>query len=126
MDIILFLCLIVIAGISKAVMDVLQFRFSRSIFNKFKNYTWWNPAISWRNKWKNGDHLQGERFWGSSRWFVRFTDAWHFFQGIMLTTIFIAMVIYPIVFFPLVDFALIYLLFTSTFSLFYNIIFINK
>lgn len=41
-----------------------------------------NPDIdidlAWKNKWKNGDPAQGEKFWGSSRWFVGLTqDRWH-------------------------------------------------
>lgn len=33
--------------------------------------------ISCVNKWKNGDKSQGEKYFGSSRWFVAFTDTWH-------------------------------------------------
>lgn len=33
------------------------------------------------NKWKNGkDSTDGEKFWGSSRWFVFLTDPWHFYN----------------------------------------------
>ncbi|MFW6246618.1 MAG: hypothetical protein ACOC22_00380 [bacterium] len=116
----LVLILIIIAGISNAIMDTLQFRYSRSIFSKFKNQQWWNPTLSWRNKWKNGDYSQGERFWGSSRWFVRFTDAWHFFQGLMFTCLFLAMVFYEKIFYTIIDFLLIYLLFTVVFQILFK------
>lgn len=125
-NIILIILFIIIAGISNAIMDVLQFRYSNSIFSRFKNQNWWNPDLSWRNKWKNGDPSQGEKFWGSSRWFVRFTDAWHFFQGLMFTSFFISIVIYPIIINMIIDFILLYILFTGIFSLFYNILFIKK
>jgi len=116
----LVLVLLIIAGISNAIMDTLQFRYSRSIFAKFKNQQWWNPTLSWRNKWKNGDYLQGEKFWGSSRWFVRFTDAWHFFQGMMYTCLFLVVVLYEKIFNSIFDFLLIYLLFTTIFQIFFK------
>ncbi len=125
MNVTIFLLLIILAGISNAIMDVLKFRYSRSVFNKF-NENWWNPNKSWRNKWKNGDPEQGERFWGSSRWFVRFTDAWHFFQGLMFTSLFLSIVFYETMINAWVDFIMIYLIFTLTFSLFYKKVFIQR
>lgn len=122
----IILILLLIGGISNAIMDALQFRYSTSIFRNFKNQQWWNPSISWKNKWKNGDNTQGERFWGSSRWFVRFTDAWHFFQGLMFTCFIFSIVLYTPFINWWVDFIGFYLLFTSTFVLFYNKIFIKK
>jgi len=122
----LFISLIVIAAISNAVMDVLQFKFSNSIFSKFKNQNWWNPKLSWANKWKNGDPLQGENFWGSSRWFVRFTDAWYFFQGLMFTSLFFSIIYYTTIFSKFVDFIGIYLIFTIIFEIFYSKIFCLK
>jgi hypothetical protein len=46
---------------------------------KFYKKTYWIKAFSWQNKYKNGDKKQGEKFFGSTRWFVAFTDAWHLF-----------------------------------------------
>ena len=63
----------VIAGISKAIMDT-----SEEGVIKW-NPLFWHKHKSSVNKWKNGDKAQGERFWGSSRWFVAQTDAWHLF-----------------------------------------------
>ena len=63
----------VIAGISKAIMDT-----SEEGVIKW-NPLFWHKHKSAVNKWKNGDKAQGERFFGSSRWFVLFTDAWHLF-----------------------------------------------
>ncbi len=64
----------VLAGISKAICDL-----SEEGKIKFYKKTFWIKDLSWQNKWKNGDKKQGERFWGSSRWFVAQTDAWHLF-----------------------------------------------
>ena len=41
------------------------------------NLQFWDPDISWRNKYLNGDPLQGEKFLGSSTVFAGFTDGYH-------------------------------------------------
>lgn len=46
---------------------------------KFKPSRYWIKAMSSPNKWKDGDPRKGEKFFGSSRWFVSLTDAWHVF-----------------------------------------------
>lgn len=62
------------SGIFKAICDL-----SEEADIKFKPVIFWVKDQSWKNKWKNGDKKQGEKFFGSSRWFVLFTDAWHLF-----------------------------------------------
>lgn len=44
------------------------------------NPQYWNPYDSWDNKWKNGDPLQGERFFGSSTFLAWTTDGYHFYN----------------------------------------------
>lgn len=85
--------LISIAGISNAIMDVVNFHFHTSIFNNPKvfNPNYWNLAVSWRNKYKNGDPTQGARFFGSTSFLVFLTDAWHLFKFIMLWSLFIVL-----------------------------------
>jgi hypothetical protein len=61
---------ILFAGFCEGFMDWVLFKYDEP--NNF-----WNPELSWRNKWLNGDRTQGEKFWGSSRWFVFLTDGWH-------------------------------------------------
>lgn len=46
-------------------------------FHCTSNSTFWNPNLSWTNKWKNGDPAQGEKFWQSSRALVWTTDGYH-------------------------------------------------
>ena len=41
------------------------------------NTQFWDPEISWRNKYKNGDPLQGARFPGSTTILVGTTDGYH-------------------------------------------------
>jgi hypothetical protein len=59
-----------ISGLAEGVQDYLQFHYDGS--NQF-----WQPDISWTNKYKNHDPSQGERFPGSTNIFVFTTDGWH-------------------------------------------------
>mgnify|MGYP005988820115 FL=1 len=81
-----------ISGICESVMDKIQFHYDSSIFKKFKNQLFWDPRESWRNKYKNGDPLAGEKFFLSKSLLVGFTDAWHLFK--LLRTFFIFAGIY--------------------------------
>lgn len=66
--------LTIVSGFSKAVMDL-----SEEGKIKFKPSRYWIKSMSSPNKWKDGDPRKGEKFFGSSRWFVSLTDAWHVF-----------------------------------------------
>ena len=105
---ILGMILVLLAGISEAVMDKLQFHYDKSVFISLPHQIFWDPLISWKNKWKDGDKNNGEKFWGSSTIFVGFTDAWHFFKllknlftfgGLLLIAVFTKPVIYIIILF---------------------------
>lgn len=72
--IILSVVFAILSGLFKAICDL-----SEEGNLKFYKKTFWLKDLSWQNKWKNGDKKQGEKFFGSSRWFVLFTDAWHLF-----------------------------------------------
>ncbi|MGP8217408.1 MAG: hypothetical protein ACLQQ4_17705 [Bacteroidia bacterium] len=41
------------------------------------NDQYWNPALSWTNKYKDGNPSFGPKFMGSTGTFVCFTDAYH-------------------------------------------------
>ena len=86
------LTLVVLAGIANAVMDKLQFHWSKSIFTNGTKYKeqFWNPAISWKNKYKPGlDSYKLEKFKFSTTALVFLTDAWHLFQMIHILLLFI-------------------------------------
>ena len=70
-----------LAGVAEAVMDILQFKFMESVF-KNKNQMFWNPQLSWQNKWKDGCPKFGPKFFGSTTVFVFVTDAWHLFKWV--------------------------------------------
>jgi len=127
---ILLICLfIIIAGISKSIMDTVDFHFNQSIFNNIKNKkwrNWFNESEGWKNKYKDRDPKKGPAFPGSTTIFVFITDAWHFFQMIMLSSLFISMTLCLTIslslqwyWFILIFFALKSLM-TLTFELFYS------
>ena len=60
--------LVFVAGGFEGAMDGLQFHYDKP--NLF-----WNPDISWTNKYRNNDPLQGKTFRG--KYLVFTTDGWH-------------------------------------------------
>lgn len=77
--------LITAAGISMAVMDKLQFHYLRSDFSLSRNQQFWNPELSWVNKYKPGSMTE-PKFFLSTSWLVGFTDGWHLFKMIFHVT----------------------------------------
>lgn len=86
----LFVC----AGLSNGVMDSLQFHYPATVFSNVQRFDpqFWNPAESWKNKYKNRDVKQGEAFKGSSTVFVFVTDGWHLVKFLMLKFLFLGVV----------------------------------
>jgi hypothetical protein len=87
----LSLILIIIAAMSEAVMDTIQFHYDRSIFKNYNNKNYWNPELSWMNKYK--EDLKTPKFIASTTLFVFLTDAWHFFKFIRTLTLFVGLLI---------------------------------
>ena len=119
--------LIFFSAICNAVMDVCSFHYSTSIFSKF-NPQWWNPEISWRNKYVGGDPSQGFRkcFFGLLDYPTFLTDAWHFFKSSMICLFCAAIVLYKPVLGPLIDFVIIGVIWNVAFNVCYNRIFVLK
>lgn len=120
--IIIGIVFIIISAIAKSIMDKLQFHYDKSIFKNFKNQQFWDGRISWRNKWENGEKEQGEKFPGSSTFFVFTTDAWHLFQSIFLNSLFLSIYFLTITEFNVFNFIIVIigrilfgLIFTYTF-----------
>lgn len=117
--------MILLAAASKAIMDICASTFASSRLRRL-NPLFWDKSQSWRNKWKNGDPQQGERFLGSSTVFVSFTDAWHLFQHFFLMPLALLPIVYsqcyPIVawdYWMVTDFTIIYIAFTVSFQIVY-------
>jgi len=128
------LILMILAGICKAIQDTLQFHFAKSVFPH--NSRFWNPSISWLNKYKEGPtgivDTTKEKFFGSTTVFVSFTDSWHLFGMLNHFLIVAAIVLYspitPIkikVLSILVDFLIIKIAHQSVFHAFYTWIFVK-
>lgn len=97
----IFIC---ISFIFKAIADTLKFHWSNSIFYKIKNNKinqWLNPN-SWTLMYKNGDSKQGEKFWGSSRWFAFLVDGWHLFILIQIFSMILA-ITFNIYYIPIIS-----------------------
>lgn len=117
METIIILLLAITIGTTKAIQDKLQFHFDNSIFSKLGNF--WNPQQSWKNKWKNGNKEEGEKFFLSSTLLVSLTDAWHLFGLIRNFSIFLALgiLINPLyILYYILFFTLFHILFTYAFN----------
>ena len=70
--------LVFLAGASKGFNETLQFHW-KEFKRQFPgaNPQWFNPAISYRNKYKNYNSQEGPRFFGSTTIFVMVTDQYH-------------------------------------------------
>jgi len=117
---ILVVIFVIIAAISKAVQDKIQYHFYESKFKKMSDF--WNPEKSWKFKYKDGDPKKGDRFLGSSTFFVGFTDAWHLFGLIRNVSLFSSIVCASGLWWMIFT----YPIFTGTFTLFYKVIFSSK
>lgn len=70
--------LVFTAGASKGFNETLMFHWKGFKHNFPKaNPTWFNPDISWRNKYKNGDPDAGAKFPLSTSVLVMYTDQYH-------------------------------------------------
>jgi hypothetical protein len=87
------LALLLGAAACNAGMDVLSFRYDRSIFRRLGADQWWDPRVSWRNKWRDGDPARGEAFPASSTALVFATDGWHLLKAGMLLGLVLAVII---------------------------------
>jgi len=78
----IYIFLISLLVVSNVIMDLS----SENLFN----ISYWNKSESWTKKWKtviiNNKYVKKEKFWGSSRWFVSFTDGWHLSQFVFHTS----------------------------------------
>ena len=89
---------VILAAFCNALMDVLSTRYDISVFRDSKYNKFLDWRISWKNKWKNGSILNGERFFLSSTWLVFLTDGWHLAKSLMLAFVSLAIIFYKPIF----------------------------
>ncbi len=129
---ILLFTLIFISGCAYGTMATMSYHFSNSIFMN-KNIQFWNPTVSWANKYSDPRELIRKKWLGVPVP-VMFTDGYHLIQAIFLTLLFSAMAIIPTLHVEVVVnnwfeiirfFILLRLTFGVGFVLFYNYILIK-
>ena len=122
------LILVILAGMLNGVMDVLSMRYNTSVFKRMsKEWEYFfNPSLSWRNKWKNGDPNQGEKFFGSSTFLVWTTDAWHLAKSSMLLLLTMAITLYSPLVSKSVDIFIYWIMFGFTFEMCFSKFFVKK
>ena len=86
--------LVFVAGGAKGFNETLQFNYK--IFEKTfpdVNKQWFDPKVSWRNKYEGGNPDNGSKYFLSTSVFVMFTDQYHLNNFIQKTAIMTALVI---------------------------------
>ena len=89
---IFILILFSIGVLANVTMDELRFHFSR-FFGKIlpeKWFIWWNPSVSWNNKYNFRSDILIFIFSTALVWT---TDAWHFFKMIFLSCFFLVILL---------------------------------
>lgn len=86
--------LVFIGGAAKGFNETLHFNY-KTFESTFPgaNKQWFDPQISWRNKYEGGDPDNGPKYFLSTSAFVMFTDQYHLNNFIHRTSILAALVI---------------------------------
>jgi hypothetical protein len=82
-----------VAGLAEGLQWFLEFRTSESMGPRFFiESSFWNPVISWMNKWQDPwAEFPRERFWLSSRHLVWLTDGFHLAQFVRTMSLIIGL-----------------------------------
>ena len=86
--------LVCVGGAAKGFNETLQFNYK--IFEKTfpgANKQWFDPKVSWRNKYEGGNPDNGSKYFLSTSVLVMFTDQYHLNNFIQKTAIMTALVI---------------------------------
>ena len=86
--------LVFVAGTAKGFNETLQFNYR--IFEKTfpgANKQWFDPKISWRNKYEGGNPDNGPKFFLSTSLFVMITDQYHLNNFIQRSALMSALII---------------------------------
>lgn len=75
-----------------AAQDAITHNFEKSIFRNL-NPKFFNPDVSWINKYKDDNPLEGPKFFGSTTFLVWLTDFWHLLKFVKMNCIWIALAV---------------------------------
>ena len=68
-----------VSGLLDGTIEAIKFHYHSGFKPRFKNANdqFWNPDVSWTNKYKNGNPEEGAKFLGSTNSLVFVTDGYH-------------------------------------------------
>ena len=68
-----------VSGMLDGTIESITYHYDKGFKPHFPkiNNQFWDPSISWQNKYKNGNCALGPKFMGSTNMFVCTTDAYH-------------------------------------------------
>lgn len=92
---ILSILFFILAAICNALMNTIQFHWSKFRWKDKVDVIWWDPRISWCNKYIDGDINKGLRYKSWLGWVSNFTDAWHFLKMIMILCFALSVILFP-------------------------------
>lgn len=117
---ILIYVLVFLIATGLAFWEKLIHHFDNSIF-KLWDQNFWNPSISWKRKYKNGDKEQGPRFLFSDTFLAWTVDAYHLIKAIIMFLIIIGfqVILGYNIFWGIIISILIY---TFTFGVLFNMV----
>ena len=73
-----------VSGMLDGTIETIQWHYDQGFKPKFPNANqqFWNPALSWKNKYKGNDPAMGPKFYGSTTAFAFTTDAYHLLRTV--------------------------------------------
>lgn len=122
-NVISILLLVAVSAICKAVADKISHHYSESIFSTFKNQMFWDPRISWLNKYVDLDVKKGFKkikvlgFTMTKP--IVFSDAWHLFNSSSMFSL-LLILFFTVVKYKLIVFIVAGIVHVQVFNLFYN------
>lgn len=89
------LALLFSAGCLDGLGDSISFHWGKNVgaSTMAKHEQFWNPALSWKNKYAGGDPALGEKFPLSSTALVFATDGWHLLKTLKSLCLMLALVV---------------------------------
>jgi hypothetical protein len=78
---------VLVSGMLDGTIETLSYHYDTGFKNRFPaaNTQFWDPSVSWKNKYRNGDYALGPKFWGSTNVFACTTDGYHMLRTIKRT-----------------------------------------